>query len=399
MRLLHVASSYPLSDGDEHAPFMEEMLEALANRGHEVAVLVPRVKGLVEGRRNGVEVIGVPYAPSSLQVWGYGRSLGAKSRLRVVAVAVTPVAMAAMGRALRRQIKTRRPDVVHLHWLIPQGVLSLVVPRQIPIVISLHGADVRYAAGSLAPVARRVVDRAGAVVAASSGVIDEVSQAVPGLKEKAVVIPHGANEKLFYPRDRDEARFELGVAHDGPIILGVGRLVPKKGFRYLIHAMGDLADGSAHLHLVGEGPERPLLEGTVPAHLRDRVHFEGSKSRADVAAWIAASDLVAIPSAPERGDVDTGPVVLLEALASGRPVVATQVGMASSVIEEGVNGSLLESSDPAMIAAAMDAVLALTDSLGEGAFRSSSIIGDWARAAEEYESVYVELLRRATSRG
>lgn len=397
MRLLHVASSYPLSEGDEHAPFMEEMLEALADRGHEVTVLVPRVDGLVEGLRNGVDVVGVAFAPSRMQVWGYGRSLDAESRLKPAAIAITPVAIAAKALALRKTISALGPDVVHLHWLIPQGVLSLVVPRRIPVVVSLHGADARYATGSLAPLTRRVIDRAGAVIAASAGIIDLVSRVAPRLRDKAVVIPHGANETLFYPRDRDEARSQLGIAHDAPIILGVGRLVPKKGFRILLEAMPSLLDTGAHLYLIGDGPEKPGLEEAIAPETRPLIHFVGRQSRNSVADWIAASDVVVIPSVPDKGDIDTGPVVLMEALASGRPVVSTRVGMAPDVIVDQRNGLLVDRNDGKAMAAAIRQALRAPADLGSEAQRTFRQIGDWSRVAHVYEETYLGCCRQAAS--
>jgi glycosyltransferase involved in cell wall biosynthesis len=370
---------------------MEEMLQAMADRGHEVVIIVPRVHGLVEGRRKGVTVVGVPYAPASMQVWGYGRSLDAGTRLRSTAIAVTPLAMTAMARALGNETRARRPDIVHLHWLLPQGVLSAVVPKGVPIVVSLHGADVRFATGPLAPITRWVVDRVAVVVAASSGVIELVSQVAPKLKEKAVVIPHGANDKLFYPRDRAVARAELGIEHNGSIILGVGRLVPKKGFRHLIAAMASLSETGAHLHLVGDGPERSALEDAVTHDLRPRLHFQGRQSREKVAQWIAASDVVVIPSVPDKGDIDSGPVVLMEAMASGRPVVSSRVGMAQDVIVNNENGLLLDVVDEVAIAETIRRALTKRDELGRNARHAFVTEGGWPRVAETYEQTYRQL--------
>jgi glycosyltransferase involved in cell wall biosynthesis len=395
MRLLHVASSYPLNDGDEHAPFMEEMLQALTERGHDVTILVPRVEGLKEGRRNGVEVIGVPYAPTSMQVWGYGRSLDSNSKLRPTAIAVTPMVALAMARALRRQIRQSHPDIVHLHWMFPQGALALLTPKDTPVVVSIHGADVRYATGRLAPLTPRVVDRAQSIIAASSGVIDAVARIAPSIEMKAVVIPHGANTELFYPRDQGTARAELGIKHEGPLVLAVGRLVPKKGFLQLILAMESLSDIPAHLHLVGEGPELPILESAVSSGVRGYVHFEGSQSRSSVAQWIAASDVVVIPSVPDRADIDSGPVVLMEALASGRRVIASRVGMARDLITfDNSGGVILDHVDPESLAEAIRTTIGSRGEYSEGARRSFELVGGWDRVALSLETCYASILHR-----
>jgi glycosyltransferase involved in cell wall biosynthesis len=387
MRLLHVSSSYPLlPGGHDVAPFMEEMLAALADSGHEVTVLVPRVDGLVEGQREGVEVVAAGYAPRKLQVWGRGRSLTSTHKLRLSALAVAPFALTSMAIALRRTIAKIRPDLVHLHWVIPQGLLIGVVPKTIPIVVSAHGADARFVQGPLGPLANKALRRADSVVAASSEILDLMASVEASTRGKAVVIPHGASSDVFAPADKKQARSELGIDADIPVVVAVGRLVKKKGFGPLIEAMSTLDD--AHLYIVGDGPQRPELESLAASSANENVHLVGLTARATVAKWLAASDVVALPSVPQRGDVDSGPVVLMEAFASGRPVVATPVGMAPDVIKNDVNGYILEHGRPPDIAQAIQMAIEKTDTLGSGARRTFEAVGDWNRVARELQALY-----------
>ena len=398
MKLLHAASSFPLAPGDSTAPFMEEMLEALANRGHDVTIVVPRVFGLVEDVRSGMEVVGAPYAPQSLQVWGHGRSLDARNRLRFSAAAITPVAMASMVRSLRSEIRRKRPDVVHLHWVIPQGVMATAVPPDIPVVISVHGADVRFMRGRMKPIATRILRRADALVAASSDVLDAVSATYPPIRERSRVIPHGANSALLGSRDKREARVELGIDPSLPVVLAIGRLVSKKGFEHLIRSMAGMRDTGAHLYVIGEGPDRPRLEAAVSEVDLDRVSLLGAQPRDGVAMWLAASDVVVVPGVAQGDDVDTGPVVLMEALAAGRPVVATRMGMAPDVVRNGVNGFLIHSADPNLIVGALRAALADAERLGRGARRTFEGVGGWSRVALDLEKTYQEVLRTSRRR-
>ena len=371
---------------------MEETLSAFAQRGHVVSIVVPRMHGLEEGLRKGVQVVGAPFAPRPLQVWGYGRSLNSHNRLRLTSAAVTPLAMASMAKSLRSEIRSDRPDVVHLHWVLPQGMLAAAVPADIPVVISVHGADVRFVRGRLKPIASRILKRADALIAASSEVLDAVSEAYPPIRDKSRVIPHGANTDLFNNEEKGQSRIELGIEPGVPVVLAIGRMVVKKGFDQLIRSMAEIRDIEAHLYIIGDGPNRPRLEATIPNADRSRVHLLGVQPREAVAKWLAASDVVVIPGVLDGMDFDSGPVVLMESFAAGRPVVATKVGMAPDVVEDDVNGYLIDSAEPHLIASAVRRAIASTDRLGQGARRSFETIGGWNRVARDLELLYQELV-------
>ena len=396
MRILHAASSYPLNQEDSAAPFMEEMLSALGARGIDVTVVVPRMKGLVEGNRSGVDVVGAPYAPRKLQVWGYGRSLDAQNRLRPMALAVAPSALASMGLTLRQLIRRNRPEIVHLHWVLPQGLLTAAVPDDIPVVVSAHGADARFVRGRLGPLARRILQRADAVVAASSQILDLLAEVEPSIRAKSRVIPHGAASDVFNPMSKGDARASLGIDPKTRLVLAVGRLVSKKGFAHLIRSMGFLSDLDALLCIVGDGPERTILQRAVQEDQHDKVQLVGAQPRELVAKWMAASDVVVVPSVSDGHDVDSGPVVLMEALAMGRPVVASRVGMAPDLIEDDVNGYLLSSTSPESIASAVRDAILDTTRLGVGARKTFDSVGDWDRVARQLQTLYESVLSAKT---
>ena len=390
MNVLHAASSYPLSSGDSTAPFMGEMLRALVDAGPQVTIVVPGVRGLATGVREGVSVVAAPYAPSRFQTWGYGRSLDENGRLLPSALALTPVALASMTAGVRREIRRNRPDVVHLHWVLPTGAIALAVPKSIPVVVSVHGADAKFMRGRFRPLARRVLARADALIAASSNVLDIVAEVHPGARTKSRVIPHGADSRLFEGVDRLSARETLGIAQDRRVVLGVGRLVGKKGFSVLLEAMSSIVDPSVELVIVGDGPDRQRLTSAAG----DRVRFPGQASRLEVATWMAAADVVAVPSVEIAGDIDSGPVVLIEAMAAGRAVVATPVGMAPDVIEDDVNGFMVKSTHPSELAAAITTALDSSQRLGEGARRKFEEMGDWSRVAADLVDVYEAAIDR-----
>lgn len=392
MRLLHVASSYPLVEGGTTAPFMEEMLGEVASIGHDVRVIVPRIAGLQEGMRRGVDVVGYRHAPVRYQNWGYGRSLGEGGRLRGSALAAAPVAMFAAAASLRRHVRAWSPDVVHLHWLIPHGALATIVPRDLPVVISVHGADARFSVGWLKPIARRALSRADIVIAASSAILEGVAEADPPSRPKMRVIAHGADDGLFGRVTRFEARRVLGLHPDEQFVLTIGRLVPKKGLDTLISACATADLAGTQVYIGGSGPEEVRLRSLAQS-LGVNVRFLGQLNRREVATWLAAADVVAIPSVAAGRDVDSGPVVLMEALASGTPVVSTPIGMAPDVIVPGYNGALAEPGNPQSLGAALRQVLALSTEMGANARATFGQTGSWHRVAEDLTNVYLSLAR------
>lgn len=139
------------------------------------------------------------------------------------------------------------------------------------------------------------------------------------------------------PAPRDDAEIRL---------VFVGRLAPVKGLRVLLSAFEGLGTElpALRLVLVGDGPDRAALQAAA-APLGDRVRFTGYMSQAEVAATLASADICVLPSFAEGV-----PVVLMEALASGRPVIATQVAGVGELVEEGVSGFLVPPGDAESLA-------------------------------------------------
>lgn len=367
---------------------MQEMLSALARRGCQVTALVPRVKGLDEGMRAGVEVVGFAYAPRRLQTWGHGRSVSGSGAVRTSALFSTPVALSSMAMAARRLIRERSPEVVHLHWVLPQGVLAFATPSSTPVVISAHGADARYLDGPTRPLVKRILRHADALVAASPQVLERIQSVFPGVSDRSSVIPHGADVSLFSSLDRAQARAKLGIPSTTNLVVGVGRFVKKKGFQHLVRAADHMDSPDLAVVLVGDGPMRDDLV-RASEQLKNRVvRFTGQLPRAEVAAWLAASDVVALPGVDDDGDTDTGPVVLMEAMAAGRPVVSGCVGMAPDVVVHGQMGLVLQDVSPVGLARALTRALEESEHWGTAAKARFREIGGWDRVARSLAVVY-----------
>jgi phosphatidylinositol alpha-mannosyltransferase len=206
------------------------------------------------------------------------------------------------------------------------------------------------------------------------------------------VIPNGVDVERFHPRNEpfadwvDPARVNL---------LFVGRLDPRKGAHHLIAAMPEVlkrTDGAARLLIVGDSYLRGKLEASVPRDAKPHVHFLGHVPIADLPRWYATGDVFVSPAS---GNESFG-IVLVEAMASGRAVVASDIPGYRSVVVPGQNGVMVPPGDvPALACAVADLALdpARRRQLAENG-RARALEFSWPRITDRIEVVYREVLAR-----
>lgn len=272
-----------------------------------------------------------------------------------------------------------RPDLVHGHFLYEVGVAAVRLARSlgVPSVVTVHGTDGRWL------VEGGVQDRFRRRMLAAARAADRVVVVEGGLATKLVamgverervrVIPMGLDEKVFVPADREQARRALGVDPDVRLVLFVGRPTKEKGIEVLERALSSLP---ASVHAVAVGPRG--LEG-------GRIEYAGPGGPELVAQWLAAADLLCLPSFAEGS-----PASVVEALASGRPVVASAVGGIPGQVENGVDGLLVTAGDSAALASALEA--ALDREWSPARLRASSRRFWWSELAPRIQELYEEIL-------
>ncbi len=248
-------------------------------------------------------------------------------------------------------------DVVLASWAYPDGFAGVVLARMlgVPAVVKVHGSDINQNARLPGP--RRqltwALPRAARIVAVSRALADEVG-ALGVARERIAIVMNGVDGELFRPRDRAEARAALGLPASAAIALYVGNLKESKGVLDLAAAFERVAARrpDAHLVIVGGGDARPALDAAA-ARLAGRMHVLGPRPLADVPAFMAACDVLALASWAEGT-----PNVVLEALAAGRRVVATAVGGVPDLLADPALGELAPARDPDAFAAALERGLA-----------------------------------------
>jgi glycosyltransferase involved in cell wall biosynthesis len=255
---------------------------------------------------------------------------------------------------VRKLHRRLRFDVINAQWLYPDGVAGVWMARAlgIPIVLTGHGCDVNRDLG-VPLVGRQIafaLRKADRVTVVSGALAEKVIGAgVHG--DRVSVIPNGIDPDLFRPAERGEARRRLGFADGRKHVLYVGQLVEVKSLPVLIRSLGRLRERFPErvaVHLVGEGPlEGELRRLALAEGVSDIVSFEGQKRHAEVAEWMAAADLLCLPSKREGC-----PNVILEALATGIPVVASRVGAIPELVDDR-SGITVPAGDPSALAEAL----------------------------------------------
>jgi glycosyltransferase involved in cell wall biosynthesis len=209
--------------------------------------------------------------------------------------------------------------------------------------------------------------------------------------EKNVVIPNGVDAALY----ADACAADLtpfGIPSGSCTLIGVGRLDPQKGWKYLLDAMGSpaLRSRDVHLLLVGEGPERAAIESIIrEQQLTARVHLAGW--RADVPQLLRAASCLVLPSLWEGM-----PNVVLEAMAARLPVIATRVEGVSELVAEGQTGLLVAPRSAAELEAAVLTVLEdpqQARELGAAGQERAKSEFSWEKMALRYEQLYASLLQ------
>jgi teichuronic acid biosynthesis glycosyltransferase TuaC len=356
MRVLAVTKIFPNALEPRSAPFNRLQFSALAEHCDlEVLAAIPWFPGASAFQRwsSTGRLTSVPELEDigGLKVrhprYAYVPRFGHGIAGHLYAASLAPLVLSYRGRV----------DVLLGSWAYPDGYAAVILAEMIgvPAVVKVHGSDLNVLAKWPGPRQRLewALPRAARVVAVSR----PLAEAAVGLgvaPDRVDLVPNGIDRRVFHPRDRGEARRELGLAPEGPIALYVGHITEAKGAFDLVRAFA--AAGAAlrgtRLVMVGDGTGmRACAE--LCQKLGVDVCFVGAEPHERVPLWLAACDVLVLPSWNEGT-----PNVVLEALACGRRVVATTVGGIPDIVTSDELGRLVPPREPQQLAAALVASLA-----------------------------------------
>jgi glycosyltransferase involved in cell wall biosynthesis len=335
VRIVVLTTSYPRFRGDAAGRFVGDAVGFLREHGHDVRVVSPRDFGH----------FGI----------AYGSGVVGNLRAAPWKLVFLPLLLLRFVHAARRA--ARGADVVHAHWL-PLAVVGLATRK--PVVVQLWGTDVELARRAR-PLARALLRRCAAVVCASSA----LAESARGLGARDVrVIPSGV--RIPERNGREE---------EPPFVLYAGRLSPEKGVLELVEA----AEGM-RLVVAGDGPLRDQVPGAL-----------GFLPRHELEPYYASCAVVACPSFREGYGV-----ACAEAMAHGKPVVASEVGGLRELVEDGETGLLVTPGDVEALRAALERLLAdpeLRRRLGRSARRRAVERLSWETVTDRIVQVYENAVR------
>lgn len=325
-RLLILASTYPRWPGDPEPGFVHELAKRLTTEFH-VTVLCPHARGAATREcLEGVDVVRYRYAPARFETLVNDGGIVSNLRQKKWKAMLVPAFLIGQTFQAWRLLRERRFDVIHAHWLIPQGLVAALLVRaffrDVPFLVTSHGADLF---ALRARVWQRlkifVLRRAGATAVVSEGMREEIHRL--GIADSHVrVEPMGVDLKNTFTIDPM-------VPRSTSELLFVGRLVEKKGLRHLLEAMPLIraVRPDVRLNIVGFGPELDARKAQVEElGLRDAVEFMGSVGQPCLPDRYRRAALFVAPFVEAKsGDQDGLGLVIVEALGCGCPVVVSEM--------------------------------------------------------------------------
>lgn len=348
-KLLVFTSTFPRWRNDTDPPFVFELSKRLLDK-FEVLVLAPHYPGAAENETIvGVRVFRFRYFFSKFEKLAGGVGIIPTLRKKKMYYFVVPFFFFGGLWGLVRLVWTQKPQIIHAHWLIPQGLVCYIVKKITgsKYIITAHGADVfAFQSSLLKPVLRKVLESATYVTAVSKKLKTELVSTYPCLENKITVAPMGVDYSVFSSGSRNSQTNADGNSHINPTILFVGRLSEKKGVRYLLEAFALLQEElpEARLTVVGSGEEEwNLLNLAKSLNVSKKINFIGAVHNSELPVIYSKNDIFVAPSILARGgDTEGFGLTLVEASMAGCLVIASDVGGISDIITDGKTGFLVE---------------------------------------------------------
>jgi glycosyltransferase involved in cell wall biosynthesis len=288
------------------------------------------------------------------------------------------------ARVLLPHIRSFAPDLIFSYFLYPEGYAALQIGKalSVPVVARSMGSDINRIADPVSAMHTRKVLREADFLVMVSCDLRKKALAMGASPERICTMVNGCDTSVFHVRERLQAREKLYIDPAVKAVVYVGRLDVNKGLRELVEAAASLHPQrpDLHVYLVGGGQDKSIIQSAVDANnAAGYIHLLPACPFDDVAVWMAAADLVTLPSYMEGC-----PNVVLEALACGRPVVSTNVGGIPEIMSDAC-GSLVPPRESVPLAQAIASVL---DRNWDAAAISAHQSRGWNTVADELLSLF-----------
>lgn len=399
IRIILLSSSYPSVKEEVSRDFMTDFADSLMRRNIRVFVICPHKPGLPFGELSkNISIIRFPYwfTLSGQRLGEKGGIIASLAKSPIISLQIIPFIICQFIVVLKT-IRREQIDLIHSHWIIPQGFVGAMVRlcTRIPHVTSIHGTDIHFIHKfSMIYPLTKILDHYTNAITFNSRYTCRLFREIVPIKKKHRIIPMG-----IYADDYTH-NTEINVSSKKRVLF-IGRLIELKGISYLIQAIKiiDSYDSNIGLSIVGDGPIKSELEKLAKdLNISSKVNFYGYINRESLYSVYKSADVFVLPTITIYGQTEGLGVVLLEAMASGVPVIGSNTGGITDIIEDGVNGLLVPEGDPQALADAIIRILENPD-LAER-FRKAGLetVRDrfsWDVITDQFVEVYQEILKES----
>ncbi|MGV8108385.1 glycosyltransferase family 4 protein [Methanospirillum sp.] len=396
-KILFLTSSYPAHQEDVHSMFMRDLTLAITIKEYEVIVLCPNQPGLrCYEVQDGIKIFRFPYWFTRT-----GQLLNKKGGI-IPSITQSPLAIFQLFLFSACQLlfafkiaKNEKIDLIHSHWIIPQGLIGAAISffTGIPHILSIHGTDIHiiHSYRIAYPWMRVIAKYSDHITSNSQHTYKRIRRILPN---KIInIIPMGIHPEEYSIIQRHNKEKK---------ILFVGRLIGWKGVEYLIKAQQIIQNKSSlcvQLNIIGDGPDKEkLIELSQRLKILSHISFLGRITRDSLLHYYSNADVFVLPSIIHNNQTEGLGVVLLEAMASGVPVIGSNIGGIPDIIEDGVNGLLVSPGDPQGLADAIIQILEnpeLAARFREAGLKTVRDRFSWDKISDQFIEIYQEVLHES----
>lgn len=399
-KILITASTFTRFYDDVEPRFIYDFARSLRTiKGYDITVLVPNdAESEEEEWMEGVRIKRYNYLPiKRWQTLVYPGAILSRIKEKPIRIIQVPFLMLGLYLAIRSELREEHYDLVHSHWIVPQGFIqSCFSGRKVPpFILTGHGTDVLgLNKGLFRWMKRRTYHKAKRITVVSLALREAILDNYDCGEKSVEVMPMGCDLRRFNPKLRDLKLYK-GIGISGKVILYVGRLTKLKGVEHLIRAMDNdaLRLTDSNLVIIGDGDHKQeLLHLVRRLNLHDKVTFLGPIDHNRLGRYYASADVFCGPTLAEGFGL-----TYIEASASGIPIVATSVdGVKEAVIDE-VTGILVEPQKPEVLAKALRKLLdsEVTRIKMGRTGRSHAGLFSWENVVNGYSRLYEQVILRS----
>src|SRR3989344_2921773 len=391
MRACILTTSFPAYEGHFQSQFIAELAKAMSKLA-EVTVICPKYKISRQSEESfgNVKIKRFTYFPIKFQTLTEGGGLASNMEKNILSYIQLPFFLLSMFFKLIREIKNH--DVIFAQWALA-GMVAVFAGFffKKPVILTTRGADVNMSLKN--PVFKKILVAVmrccNHITSNNEDLIKKVNEL--GIKNTTVV-RNGVDTDRFKPGDKTELRKKLGLPLNKKIIIYIGWFIERKGVKYLVSAMPKIIMGHKNTHflLIGEGIMRAEIEKQIETlGIKEFTQLTGAKLPAEVPDWLCAADILILPSMAEGF-----PNVVLEAMASGVSVVATNVSGTPELLKDGFNGYLIEPKNPEQIAEKINKILETPETAEKMGKNGRQMLFDKGLSWDNSAKKYIEIASR-----